>query len=156
MSHEQPREHTDAGDCLTCFVYPETVQEHTIATLTAQRDQLVKAAVDVYHGFAISSALRTAGMVQLGNLFDAIYAIAPEALREGIERQPNIHDLVAQRDALRTALEFYADPWAWNRAQPDEESRVWIPDLYGELEFGSRAREALGGSREHNKADYDL
>ena len=54
--------------------------------------------------------------------------------------------LMGERDGLREALEFYADPWKAikNSADPD----AHVPDFYDELEFGETARKALAAPKE--------
>lgn len=52
----------------------------------------------------------------------------------------------AENAKLREALEFYADPWAWNKKHSDGGKQV--PDFYFEMEYGDRAVTALA-----NQAD---
>jgi hypothetical protein len=43
---------------------------------------------------------------------------------------------------VRTALEFYADPFAWKK-EHDPENDVQVPDFYSEINFGDTAEAAL-------------
>ncbi len=48
--------------------------------------------------------------------------------------------------AMREALTFYADPFAW-KAKHDPDDVVRIPDFYSETSFGDKAADALAETR---------
>ena len=54
-------------------------------------------------------------------------------------------------DLVRSALEFYADPFAWKKKH-DPEDVLRIPDFYSETSFGDTAMEALAALAPGNGA----
>lgn len=58
----------------------------------------------------------------------------------------------AQANAVREALEFYADPFAWKKKH-DPEDVIRVPDFYGETSFGDMAIEALVALASARKPD---
>lgn len=69
-------------------------------------------------------------------VFGIPYAVRSSDALEELDR------ITAERDGLRKALEFYADPFAWKK-QHDPENDVQVPDFYSETSFGDTARAAL-------------
>lgn len=77
------------------------------------------------------------------NLVASLYPnIARGYTREQVEA--NAHLVVALPE-LVSALEFYADPWAWKKLH-DPDDLVRIPDFYSETSFGDTARAALAAA----------
>lgn len=59
---------------------------------------------------------------------------------------------LGENERLREALEFYADPWEWQKRPENEEwlrndGATQVPDFYSEMEFGDTAKAALEGGK---------
>lgn len=53
--------------------------------------------------------------------------------------------------ALRAALEFYRNPFAWKKLH-DPHDDVRVPDFYSETSFGDTAAEALANNDQESEA----
>ena len=63
-----------------------------------------------------------------------------------------IKSLQAEIEGLRGALEFYADPWEWQKRPGNEkwlrsDGDAEVPDFYDEMAFGEKAMAVLAGDK---------